>query len=521
MRHNLLTLLLVSIIGFTPVTTKAQIVDRDLTNLVIFMRFADDAEITHSFDDIDTMFNGKAPNFLSVCNFYKTMSYDHIHYNTVYTNNIQNGQIVSYQDSKPRGYFEPYSPTNPIGYQEDEQVMIGISRREAELLARAFRYVDSLHLVDDDVVLDGDGDGYIDNVSFVVKGGTGAWASILWPHMEYFPHDSIDHPVVVNGVKPNAFNMEFEGSPTYFTAHVFRHEMGHSLNLPDLYHYYNYTDVSPAGSWDMMCYNYGSNHTAAIYKNKILHVADDPIQITEDGDYTLKSVGSSQSQNCYYIKSSIDSTQWYVFEYRRKQDLFEEGIPNTGLIIARWDDAIPLDYSGMFANGFFDNDTVTHQYWIFRPNSSNDIQNGNLNNAHFSRASGRIKFGPDTNPHPYLNDGTPEESFEITDIQENGSELTFHVHFFEDAVDDHQSEALPTEKLITVHPNPTNSNLFVSGRDMQRMELFNTLGQCVMTQNVEDGEYAEISLVDLPTGIYLLRVMMNDGTVSVQKVMRN
>ena len=521
MRHNLLTLLLVSIIGFTPVTTKAQIVDRDLTNLVIFMRFADDAEITHSFDDIDTMFNGKAPNFLSVYNFYKTMSYDHIHYNTVYTNNIQNGQIVSYQDSKPRGYFEPYSPTNPIGYQEDEQVMIGISRREAELLARAFRYVDSLHLVDDDVVLDGDGDGYIDNVSFVVKGGTGAWASILWPHMEYFPHDSIDHPVVVNGVKPNAFNMEFEGSPTYFTAHVFRHEMGHSLNLPDLYHYYNYTDVSPAGSWDMMCYNYGSNHTAAIYKNKILHVADDPIQITEDDDYTLKSVGSSQSQNCYYIKSSIDSTQWYVFEYRRKQDLFEEGIPNTGLIIARWDDAIPLDYSGMFANGFFDNDTVTHQYWIFRPNSSNDIQNGNLNNAHFSRASGRTKFGPDTNPHPYLNDGTPEESFEITDIQENGSELTFHVHFFEDAVDDHQSEALPTEKLITVHPNPTNSNLFVSGRDMQRMELFNTLGQCVMTQNVEDGEYAEISLVDLPTGIYLLRVMMNDGTVSVQKVMRN
>ena len=521
MKRNTITFLLALILGIAPMMAKAQIVDRDLTNLVIFMRFADDAEITHSFDDIDTMFNAKTPGFLSVYNFYKTMTYDHIHYNTVYTNNIQDGNIVSYQDTKPRAYFEPYSPTNPIGYHEDEQVMIGISRREAELLARAFRYVDSLDLVDDDVVLDGDGDGYIDNVSFVVKGGTGAWASILWPHMEYFPHDSIDHPVVINGIKPNTFNLEFEGAePVYFSAHVFRHEMGHSLNLPDLYHYYNYTSVSPAGSWDMMCYDYSDNHTAAIYKNKILHVADDPIQITEDGDYVLKSVGSSQSQNCYYIKSAIDTTQWYVFEYRRKQDLFEGGIPNTGLIVARWNDTVPLDYSGMFANGFFDNVTTAHQYWIFRPNSNDDIHNGNLNEAHFSQASGRTSFGPNTNPHPYLTDGTPEESFEITDIHENGSELSFHVHFFGTAVDDHQIEIAQTDNRIAVHPNPTNNNLFVNGEDMQRLELFNTLGQRVLTQTVENGASAEISLANLPAGLYLLRVKMNSGEVSVQKVVK-
>ena len=521
MKRNFIIVLLAMLFGIAPMTMKAQIVDRDLTNLVIFMRFADDEEITHSFDDIDTMFNAKAPGYLSVYNFYKTMTYDHLHYNTVYTNNVQNGQIVSYQDTKPRAYFEPYSPTNPIGYHEDEQVMVGISRREAELLARAFRYVDSLNLVDDDVVLDGDGDGYIDNVSFVVKGGTGAWASILWPHMEYFPHDSIDHPVVVNGIKPNTFNLEFEGAnPVYFSAHVFRHEMGHSLNLPDLYHYYNYTEVSPAGSWDMMCYNYGPNHTAAIYKNKILHVADEPIQITEDGDYTLKSVGSSQSQNCYYIKSAIDSTQWYVFEYRRKQDLFEEGIPGSGLIIARWNDTVPLDYSGMFANGFFDNVNTAHQYWIFRPNSSSDIQNGNLNNAHFSQASGRTSFGPTTNPHPYLTDGTPEESFEITNIQENGTELTFHVHFFGTAVDDHQGDALQSDERIAVHPNPTNGILFVEGQDMQFVELFNTLGQRVLTQMAENGALTEISLSNLPTGIYVLRVVLNDGAVNVQKVVK-
>ena len=519
MKHIFTKTLLALILGISPVVMKAQIVDRDLTNLVIFMRFADDNEITHSFSSIDTMFNGKTPGYLSVANFYNTMTYGHINYNTVYTNNIQNGQIVSYQDSMPRGYFEPYSPSNPIGYQ-GELPFMGISRREAELLARAFHYVDSLHLVDDDVVLDGDNDGYIDNVSFVVKGGTGAWASILWPHMEYFPHDSIDYPVEINGIKPNTFNLEFEGAPTYFTAHVFRHEMGHSLNLPDLYHYIHYTDVSPAGSWDMMCYNYGPNQMAAIYKNKILHVADDPIQITHDGDYTLKSVGSSQSQNCYYIKSAIDSTQWYVFEYRNRQDLFDEGIPGTGLIVARWNDTVPLDYSGMFANAFFDNVNIANQYWIFRPGSSSDIQNGNLNNAHFSHATGRTKFGPNTNPHPYLTDGTPENSFEITDIQENGNELTFHVHFFDDGIEDHQADGLLSNDRIAVHPNPTTDKLFVEGRDMQRVELFNTVGQYVLTQVAENMDATEISLADLPSGVYLLRVLTTDGAFSVQKVVK-
>lgn len=148
----------------------------ELTNVVIFVRFADDAEINHSFADIDTMFNGRTPGYLSVYNFYDVMTYGRMHYNTVYTNNIQNGVIVSYQDVQPRGYFEPYSSWNPIGYTEPNPFM-GVSMREAELLGRIVHYVDSMGLVDPNIVLDGDGDGDIDNISFVVKGGTGEWAS--------------------------------------------------------------------------------------------------------------------------------------------------------------------------------------------------------------------------------------------------------------------------------------------------------------------------------------------------------
>ena len=510
---KLLSIMLVLITSSLSLGLKAQIVDRDLTNLVIFMRFADDAEITHDFPSIDSMFNGKTPGYLSIANFYDALSYGHIHYNTVYTNNIQNNQIISYQDEMPRGYFMPYSPSNPIGY-EGENPFMGISRREAELLARAFDYVNDNNLIDDDVVLDGDGDGFIDNVSFVVKGGTGAWASILWPHMEYFPQDSIDHPVTVNGVRPNAFNFEFEGSSEYFTADVFRHEMGHSLGLPDLYHYTNYLGVRPAGSWDMMENNAYPNHTAAIYKSKILHVCDEPIQITEDGDYTLNSVGSSEHQNCYYIKSAIDSTQWFVFEYRRWSDLFDYNVPGCGLVAARWNDTVPLDYSGMFANAFFDNVNIAHQYWIFRPGASDDIHNGQLSIAHFCQEEGRTTFGPNTNPHPYLTDGTPEVSFEITDIQENETQLTFHVHFLEDAV------AENTMENLSVYPNPAHDLIHINVETHGRvsLQMFNTLGQCVISQTIDTS--SDISIADLPTGIYLIQILQDNGDVEVGKVIK-
>ena len=174
----------------------------------------------------------------------------------------------------------------------------------------------------------------------------------------------------------------------------------------------------------------------------------------------------------------------------------------------------------MFANAFFDNVSIANQYWIFRPGSSSDIQNGNLNNAHFSHATGRTSFGPTTNPHPYLTDGTPENSFEITDIQENGGELTFHVHFFDDGIEDHHADGMLSDDRLAVHPNPTTDKLFVEGRDLQRVELFNTVGQCVLTQVTENLDATEISLADLPTGIYLLRVVMDGGSVSVQKVVK-
>jgi len=485
----------------------------DLYNLAIFVRFADDEEIGHSFQDVDDMFNKEEPDYNSVYNYYKESTYDKIHFHTVYANQVQGGHIVSYATKHPRAYYQPYSPTNPIGYQ-GELPFKGISMREAELIAEILHAVDSMGLVDTYTMLDGNGDGLIDNISFIAKGDVGAWATILWPHMEFFPQDSIDFPVMVNGIRPHAFNFEFEGSSTYFAARVFCHEMGHSMGLPDLYHYINYGNVFPADYWDMMCSGGAYQQMSVILKSKYIHVADEPIQITEDGTYTVLSNTSSASQNCYYIKSAIDSTQWFTFEYRNKADVFDSGIPASGMLIGRWNDTVPITYEGMFANAYFDFYTQAHQYWIFRPGSNCDTVNGNPFQANFSFESGRTSFGPSTNPHPYLTNGTPEHSFEITDIHEYGDYLTFHVHFLTDEVKD------VVLNSFSIYPNPAVDQLNVSGENMRTIELYNALGQLIITENPAIDNFCTVSVGNLSSGIYMLKVISTDGTASVRKFVK-
>ena len=485
----------------------------ELTNLVVFVRFADDEEFSYPLSQIDTMFNGRTPGEFTVYNFFDVLTYGQIHYNTVYPNNVvESGRIISYKDIHPRGYYQPYSEDNPEGYGGDNPTM-GVSMREIQLMTRALEYVDSQHLVDSSVVLDGNSDGYIDNVSFIVKGNVDDWGDLLWPHMEYFPHDSVDHPVTVNGILPDAFNMEFEGSNSMFTANVFRHEMGHSLNLPDLYHYKEYTYISQAGMWDMMALSEYRIQTAAIMKSKILHVGDEPVQITTDGDYTLRSAGSSPTQNCYYIKSAIDTTQWYVFEYRNKADMFEEDIPGTGLLVSRWVDTIPVDRTGIYHNAYFNNANYVHLLWIFRPESNDDITNGRLARAFFSQEAGRTSFGPNTDPHPYLTDGTPELSFEITNIQVHDSTVTFHVHFLPVGIDDN-AEAMVN---VGVYPNPASDHLTVTGvPENSRVEVFNALGCLQMTSTS-----SSFSISSLSAGVYMLRVLLPNGHISHHKIVKH
>lgn len=466
-----------------------------LTNLVIFIRFADDPEFTESLEPIDQMFNDSTPNNISVYNYYNAMTYGKINYHTVYTNNIQDSVIISYQDLKPRSYYQPYSEINPEGYPP--QTMGITNPRETELLIRVMQYVDSLHLVDSCINLDGNNDGMIDNISFIIKGNVGGWNDLLWPHMNFFGPEAFQ--MNINGKMPRAYNFEFANSGPYFTANVFAHEMGHSLGIPDYYHYFHYSNVAPVGLWDQMAQN-NLQQVSTIIKYKFLGIVDEPVEITEDGHYVLNSNSSSDQNNCYFIRSSIDPNQWFTFEYRNCDD-FMDNVPHSGVIIGRWYDNVNLSDMYESGNGYFDFFTRPHTYWVFRRNSSIDTINGNVGTAAFGYAN-RYSFGPNTNPHPFLTDGTPETSFEITNIQYSGDQASFDVHFLETGIPSY------TEDGVHIYPNPVQDILNISLTDIQRMDVYNLLGKMVLSDLYPD---SKINVSSLPKGVYFVKIFTEDN----------
>ena len=110
--------------------------------------------------------------------------------------------------------------------------------------------------------------------------------------------------------------------------------------------------------------------------------------------------------------------------------------------------------------------------------------------ANFSQASGRTSFGPTTDPHPYLTDGTPETSFEITNIQENGTELTFHVHFLnQQGIDD--SEVMGYRLWVM------DGHIVVDGTS-DEVHIFDIVGREVRNSGLRNGVYL-VKVGDRPT----------------------
>ena len=65
---------------------------------------------------------------------------------------------------------------------------------------------------------------------------------------------------------------------------------------------------------------------------------------------------------------------------------------------------------------------------------------------------------------------------------------------------------------LKVYPNPTANMLNVEGEGMRSLEVYNTIGQRVMTMEV-NGNKAQINTESLNNGIYFLRINANDGNV--------
>lgn len=376
-----------------------------INNIVVFIRFSDQTEFTAPFSTYNTMFNSTVPNTNSMYNYFMEDSYQMLSIVTAFYPIPENHLVVSFQDSLPRNYYMPYSASNPIGYNDSTE------RREREhtLLVNAIQYI--APQVPPTLVIDSDNDGQVDNVCFVVKGSSGAWADLLWPHK----WSLYTYEVYLNNARVFTYNFQLENSLSSSGVGVLCHEMSHSIGMPDLYHYTS-NGITPIGRWDLMESNRNPpQHHTAFMKSRYTDWLPPMRQITQSGTYWVNKMRIQQN-NCYKIASN-NPQYYYVVEFRKQEGFFEPSIPGTGLLVYRVDTS---------ADGQGNASGPPDELYVYRPGGTL-TSNGTINSAHFSSQVNRTAINESTNPSPFLADGQ-QGGLNITQIGSSaGDSISFYL----------------------------------------------------------------------------------------------
>ena len=390
-------------------TTNVEPPFHKINNIVIYIRFADQAEFTTTQSYYTSIFNGFNSSSSCLRNYFKEASYGKLEINTSFypTNNGTN--VISYQDIYESGYYLPIQ-NSAIGYSSESER----TDREQSLLSRAINSVKSQ--IPTTIDLDNNNDGKVDNICFIVRGGNSSWNTLLWPHKWCL----YTRNVYINGKKVHEYNFQIEDFLSDNNVGVLCHEMNHTLGAPDLYHYYDVNYGTPIGNWCLMANDLNPpQHICAYVKYRYDRWIPEIQEITTSGTYSLNPLTSS-TNNCYKIAIK-NSSEYLVLEYRRKTGLYENRIYGSGLVIYRVNESYTGNAGGSgFGGG---NDMI----YVFRPNGSLN-NDGNISSSFLSAQSGRDSFSNTTNPHCFISNGNNGNIY-IKNIKESNGKVTFDVRF--------------------------------------------------------------------------------------------
>ena len=378
-----------------------------IKNLVVLIRFSGESEFGRQVGPYDTMFNSGSAGANSMYNYFREASYNQLSINTSFYPTANGGYLVSYQDSHARGYFQPYSTSNTIGYTGGNDGSERTSR-EHTLLVNAVNAISTM--VPADLAIDGDNDGKVDNLCFIVKGAPTGWSSLLWPHQ----WSLYTQTVYIRGKQVYTYNFQLETSLDTSGVGVLCHEMFHSIGAPDLYHYSN-DGKQPVFKWDLMEYDLNPpQHMTAYMKYRYGTWISAIPTISTNGTYTLNPLTSS-TNNSYRINSPNSSTEYFVVEFRKKTTIFEQSLPGEGILVYRINSTVTTGNR----NGPPD------EVYIYRPNGTLSA-NGTPASANYSADAGRTSIGDSTNPSSFLSSGSAG-GLKISYISSVGGTMSFQL----------------------------------------------------------------------------------------------
>lgn len=276
-------------------------------------------------------------------------------------------------------------------------------------------------------IIDYDNDGYIDNLTIILKGGSSdvpSGSTFVSHKSDFFENDVWSSKMIGTYNMLNTYSII--GTNFSSESGVIVHEFLHSLGYPDLYRSGSDSDL-PVFTWDIMASaNSYMPYPLAYLRYKFTNWIDIDT-IMKNGTYTLNEQSNANGNQAYIIKSPLNDYELFVVEFRKKpvsvigdNDTLDRGIGGSGIIVYR----INTTVTGL--NNNFGSTGV----YVFRPNDKT-YETENIINAYLSLESGRTTIGnsniDDTNNALTFSDGT-NSGIVISNISSSsGDSMTFDV----------------------------------------------------------------------------------------------
>ena len=392
----------------------------ELSNLVCFLRFNDE-DNKEQFDKpisyYETMFNAEVEGANSVYGYFREASYNQLFWKSSFFPQSDGTQIISYKAKNERGYYREKSSINDLGYSNETEK----AAREQALIKELAAYLSEN--LPDDVVIDANNDGLLDNICIIVSGNSDLSSKyMLWPHRSDLALPD-EKAIYVKGKKIVGYLMVFNDangwsslSPVPLNTGVLCHEMSHTLGTYDLYHVND--NLNPVGVWDLMSDNLTTPQQMSAYtKYRYCKWIDEIPEISTPGTYTLNPVGGTTKENIAYKIKPTGSDEYFIVEYRRKDGTFDRGLPSSGLLVYRINPNVTggnLNYNGT---------TRLDEQYLFRPGGTVTLD-GDISKAAFSAESGRTAIGGNAELKPFYSDGK-EAKFALANISSCGETISF------------------------------------------------------------------------------------------------
>lgn len=390
-----------SIFLFSIPNVPAEAVDEtvNLNNIVLFAQ-SEPLSVSNFMEN-------RAEEIVSLCS-----EEDTVHSLSGYINEISYGkmQVTSYFPQMKNGNIIPYQlSANESDYSNCNQIAIEILQNIS---------------IPDDTPLDGNSDGIVDNIIFVIDGKAVDTNSPIWPRAFSL------NGMKLNGLSVNRVNIQnstqvFENQITGAEG-VLCHEFLHSLGYPDLYR--NKRTGTPVGQWDIMASDSVFLQYPLAYQRSAISGWLDSKDITESGTYTLSPVSSDSGDRLYILKTPLSDTEFFAVEYRRQgkrySDEMDVKIYGTGLVVYR----VNTEADGNFKG---DKDEI----YVFRPEETaldageGDLFKSNYGGENAPDSVGSLDWNAGITDGALVYSNGTNSGIRLSDIVMDEDELTFTVEF--------------------------------------------------------------------------------------------